>query len=305
MIGTLVEVVVDLVGVVDDDLCERIDVAVVAEMQRLEAIFSLFDDASELERWKRRELEHPGPELATALAEAFAWQARSAGAFNVAARPLQRLWREAAERGGRPADGEVDAVVASIATPPYRVQDDGRIAVVADLAGVDLNAFAKGWVVDRALAVGLGIVADAGLSPDAARLLVSAGGDLRHQGPSPDRIGIEHPLRPYDNEPPIATVSLWNGALATSGGARRGVRVGDVWHSHVVDPRTGRPADHLASISVIADDAATADVVATIAGLEPAGRALEAAESYGAAALVVTVEGEQLASAGWRSLSPD
>jgi thiamine biosynthesis lipoprotein len=62
----------------------------------------------------------------------------------------------------------------------------------------------------------------------------------------------------------LFTIRLANGAIATSGQARRGFRVGGRWYGHCLDARTGMPIEHLASVSVIAPTAMLADVLATV-----------------------------------------
>ncbi len=111
---------------------------------------------------------------------------------------------------------------------------------------LNLNAIAKGLIVDRASHQAI---------RTAKRVIISGGGDIRHLGAGSATVGIEHPDRPYDNVAPFRQVSISNQGLATSGIARRG--------THVTDPRTGHPVNHITSASVIATDAMTADVLAT------------------------------------------
>ena len=147
---------------------------------------------------------------------------------------------------------------------------------------VDLNAIAKGYIADRAVAVAL--------AAGAGGVLVNLGGDLVHAGPQPVMVAIEDPATPWDNAAPLTRVPLRDAALATSGTAHRG--------RHLVDPRTGRPAEGVLQASVIAADACSADALATaVFVLGPdAGRAL--VEQSGAACLVVGRDGV-VASASW------
>ena len=71
------------------------------------------------------------------------------------------------------------------------------------------------------------------------------------------------------NAPPLTKVAIAGQGLATSGSARRGFRIDGRWYSHVIDPRDGWPVDRVASATVIAPDAATADVVATLLSVLP------------------------------------
>ncbi|HOB06218.1 MAG TPA: FAD:protein FMN transferase [Propionibacteriaceae bacterium] len=147
---------------------------------------------------------------------------------------------------------------------------------------LDLDAIAKGYIVDRAAVA----VATAG----AWSVLVNIGGDLVHQGPVPVEVGIEDPRTPYDNAPPLTTVKLAGRALATSGIARRG--------QHIRDPRTGQPSTATLSVTVIADSALVADALATVTGVLGLAAAQPILTSHAAEALVVTAEGVA-ATPGW------
>ncbi len=147
---------------------------------------------------------------------------------------------------------------------------------------LDLDAIAKGYIVDRAVAA----VSAAG----AWSVLVNIGGDVVHQGPLPVVIGIEDPRTPYDNAPPLTRVRLAGRALATSGTARRG--------EHIRDPRTGLPSTETLSVSVIAATGLLADALATVTGvlgLDAAGTILA---DQDADALVVTAAGVRT-TPGW------
>lgn len=115
---------------------------------------------------------------------------------------------------------------------------------------LDPSAMVKGWALDRA--------ADRLTEAGTGRFCLNAGGDVRvGRGPAdaPDerwRVGIRHPWQP---DRLAAVVEVADGGVATSGRYERG--------AHIVDPRTGRPAGGLASVTVVAPDLATADAYST------------------------------------------
>jgi len=292
LLGTVV--VVDVHGP-DDSVAAAADRAVVEEIRRLQAVFDIFNAASELSRWKRGEVARPSDELRAVLGAARDHQVASGGRFNPSVGVLVSLWRTAEHTGIEPDDALLRATAAGIADPPYRVVD-GDVVVDGAISGIDLNAFAKGWIVDRAVEAALATVGDL------AGVVVNAGGDLRHHGGAPLVVGVENPLRPYDNEPPIDAVRVQDGGLATSGRARRGHQVGERWRAHVIDPRTGRPVDDVASITVVAADTATADVTATILGVIPPLEAVREADAAGIACLVVGADGSVRSSRAWQEL---
>ena len=161
--------------------------------------------------------------------------------------------------------------------------------------GLDLGGIAKGMAVDAALAALQTVGIDAAL--------VNAGGDLAVLG------------RPLSGESwPIAvptragtqTVTLQHGALATSGVARRRWRQGEQEHHHLLDPRTGEPAQSgLWSVSVGAATCAQAEVAATVAcvlGLEAGAAFLHA---HGLAGLLIHESGAWQTVGGWPAPTGD
>lgn len=286
LIGTVVELRIDAPDAAADE-ARRLDDIVVAEMARLERVCSAYDPASELSRWRRGEVHEPSADFCAVMAAAHAHHVASGGVFNPWSGVIGEAWRIAAERGGQAPDDAVLAELAeSIREPRFMIDADGRPVATGDCSMLNLNAFAKGWIVDRALELGW-------VAGVARSLVVNAGGDLAHRGDPPVRVGVENPVRPYDNEPPLTTVELANAGMATSGRARKGFRIGDRWYSHVIDPRTGQPVDHVASVSVIASTAADADALATVLGILPPD------ESITVAALYVLPDGTILATAAW------
>lgn len=290
LLGTFVEVRIP--SALDATTAAMIDRAATTEMVRLQSVFSAFDRSSELERWKRGEVPIPSEDFSRAMQSALDWQLRSEGRFNTAAGVVTQLWMRAEVTGTVPTEGALAAAASSIAQPRFAIDEHGRPHPVGDCSGINLNAFVKGWIVDRASE-------SARTVAPSTDILVNAGGDLRHAGSTPIRIGIENPLRPYDNEPPVSIVRLCNAGLATSGRARRGFRIDGAWYSHIVDPRSGHTEDHHASISVIAPDAATADVLATVAGLMTADEALSYTQALGCACFLIDPDGSMRANSAW------
>ena len=257
LLGTNVEIRVDAVAGSDDE-AERLaafaEDAAVQEMVRLQDVFSVFDPGSELSRWRAGGTDAVSEELGACLSAAARWWQVSGGAFHPASAPLRALWLAAEASGEVPADDVLSDAVAGLATLPFSVRA-GRVERVGDCAGVDLNAIAKGYIVDRA-------VATAERLPGVVDVLVNAGGDLRHEGDRTLTVGVENPAD--RSGPPSAVVELSGGALATSGSVHRGFRIAGTWYGHVLDPRTGRPVDGRPSTTVRARDAMTADAVATV-----------------------------------------
>lgn len=115
---------------------------------------------------------------------------------------------------------------------------------------LDPSGYVKGWAVR--------VASDMLVSAGAVNHLVDAGGDIQTRGrPGPDtawEVGIRHPWQPTKICAVVVGTDL---AVATSGTYERG--------RHVLNPRTGRPADQLRSVTVVGRDLGLADAYATTA----------------------------------------
>jgi thiamine biosynthesis lipoprotein len=122
---------------------------------------------------------------------------------------------------------------------------------------LDLGGIAKGWAADRA-ARQLGVYGPA---------LVDAGGDIAVSGPMAD--GQPWPIEVADPADPIGQLELLMlpaGGVATSGRDYRRWRQGAAWQHHILDPRTGHPAEtDVLSATVIAPSAREAETAAKVA----------------------------------------
>lgn len=304
VLGTVVEFSFEVTGSGDragDDRAGTVADALFGEVDRLQAVFSAFDDGSELSRWRSGDLpaaEMSG-EFADLMGHVLFWHRWSDGLFNPLTGELSAVWAEAEAEDRDPDPERLSAIASSISDPRF-VMVDGRPVPTGDCSRLNLNAVAKGWIVDRALAA----ITDR--FDDIDNLLVNAGGDLSHRGSGTARVGIENPQRPYDNEPPLTVIEISNEAVATSGATRRGFRVGARRIGHVLDPRSGQPAERSTSVSVVAPSAMVADVVATPAGILAPEAALElvdgaeATAGLAVAALIVDRNGTCHPSRRWR-----
>ena len=130
----------------------------------------------------------------------------------------------------------------------------GRIWMPPGLQ-LDLGGIAKGWIAEKAAGI---------LSEYAPVCAVNAGGDMFLVGLPQDQvswdIGLEDPRQP---ERDLATLKIRPGALATSSITKRTWTQGNLPRHHLIDPRSGAPAEtDWLSMTVIAPHATTAEVYA-------------------------------------------
>jgi thiamine biosynthesis lipoprotein len=262
----------------------------VAEIARLERIFSLFDPASELSRLNRDgALTAPSHDLRLLLAESQRFGTLSRGAFDVTVQPLWRLLAEHFARPGHdPAGPSERRVAAARALVDFRNIDlaRGRVAFLRPGMAVTLNGIAQGYITDK--------VADLLRNGGFDNVLLQLGETRALGRPAPDRpwrvslAGTAH----------AKTVDLVNQAVAaSSGAAARFDSAGR--HHHLFDPATGASAAGASAVTVIADRATTADGLSTALAVAPpeAGEALLRAAGP-ARALVVLADGTMRALGG-------
>ncbi len=132
---------------------------------------------------------------------------------------------------------------------PRDVRHEGCDFVTEAAQVVDVGAAGKGLLVDMVAA----LLRRAGLTAH----VVDASGDMRHAGPEPLAVGLEHPQAPREV---IGVANLRGRALCASAITRR--CWGDGLH-HVIDARTGEPTRDVIATWVVADDAMVADGLAT------------------------------------------
>ena len=255
-LGTLVELVVR------DPDATRARTAIeagFAEIERLEELLSEWRDTSEL---SRLDAAPPGgwvalsPETADALRAALRIGAASGGAFDPTVLPLVRLWGFAGGPNRVPSDREIAATLSRVGLDQVEIDARApRARRLHDGVELGLGGIGKGFIADRVLA----LLRAAGV-PAA---MVAASGDFAFVGGTtlrPWPLGLEDPDRPGEG---MAELALLSGALSTSAATHRFFESGGRRFHHILDPRTGRPAEGVKSVTVVAEAATETDAFAT------------------------------------------
>lgn len=293
VLGTALEV---QIRAASSQQASQAEAAILTEIDRLEAIFSRFYPDSELNRWQAAGQEMPiSPELSELLRLSQGWQTRTLGAFNPAAEALVGLWKKHAKIATLPSRAEIEAIRVQLGAPLWQLSPDGQRARKLGSVSLNFNAIAKGYIADSACQA-------ARATQGVEEVLVNIGGDLRHWGQQPIQVAIEDPFSRADNAPPIARIQVMNQAVASSGRSRRGFQIGNQWFSHLIDPRSGVPVEQVVGASVIADDCATADVLATAFSVLEPQQSLALAESLPrVGCLLTTQQGDRYANRFWQN----
>lgn len=272
--------------------------AALAEIDRLEAILSGYQPTSEFSRWAatRDQPVRVSADLLTVLGLFDTWRDRTAGALDAAAEGAGRLWQRAAAEHRRPDTAELEAVVAAARETHWRLDRAGGTATRLTTAPLRLNSFAKGYILDRAVAAAIA-------AGHLAGAVINLGGDLVVRGAEAGTVTVTDPAAAAENDAPLVSLRIRDRAVATSGDYRRGVDIGGRHYSHLIDPRTGRPAEAVRSATVVAATATEAGALATaLAVMDPSEGQRLAAQFPDAAYLLVLPDGRRLSSPGWHDL---
>lgn len=252
----------------DKSLLAELRTAVENRLEEINRQMSHYRPDSELSRFNRSPSTAPFPvssELAQVVRHAVDWARQSEGAFDPTILPLLQLWGfgPGGRRGRLPADEEIAAARRRCGYRHLRVTAADELQKDIPDLQLDLGAIGKGYAADQ--------IARLLRARGYTNLFVSVSGEIVALGSNaegrPWRIGIERPeYDPRRSRRLSAVIELSGRAVSTSGGTHQFFRddAGRI-HPHILDPRTGRPVQHrLASVTVVAPEALTADAVATI-----------------------------------------
>ncbi|WP_231943703.1 DUF2271 domain-containing protein [Aeoliella mucimassa] len=268
-----------------------------AEIDRLNLVLSSYTAESELSQFaalENGESMRVSKDLAEALDLSEQWTTTSQGVYNPAVELLTQQWTEAAKEGTLPTEEALSSVVQEVEQTQWRVMKALRRATRTGNAPLCLNAIAKGMILDRAAEK---VIAS---SKDVTGVMLNIGGDIRVAGELTVPVAIADPKNDAIGAPAAATFPLTAGAVATSGDSERGWTIDDKHYSHLIDPRTGKPATQIVSAAVMAQDAATADVLATICSILPPEESMELIRSIPRVECrLETVDGKVTTTKGW------
>lgn len=237
---------------------KRVSDLVIAEVERLEALYSRYRDTSFLSKINRRAAEggtiELDPETAQILNYAQACYAASDGMFDITSGILRRAWRF--DRNEPPDPALIESLLDRVGWHKL-TWDPPNLSFPVPGMEIDFGGIVKEYAVDSAATL-----CKAEGVPNA---VVNLGGDIRIVGPrgdgSPWRVGIRHP-RQADGM--VQTLSIREGALASSGDYERCIVFDGVRYGHILNPRTGWPVRHMAAVSVLGDLCVVAGSASTI-----------------------------------------
>lgn len=248
LMGTLVEVTSE------DPRAHKI---IFQEFKKIESIVNLFDPKSELSLLNKSGDLSVSPELFEVLQAAEKFYGLTDGAFDVTIGPVSILWKKAVRTSQMPSKEEVSSALGEVGFGNIYLNAETRQVKFLKMGTkIDLGGIAEGFALDRSVAQ----LKAAGISS----ALINAGGDMYCLGQlrgRPWQVAIQDPrvLKKL-----VVKIELADRALATSGDYEQFFIFENKRYSHIINPKTGYPADTgIVSATVNAPDALTADVLST------------------------------------------
>ncbi|HVW39043.1 MAG TPA: FAD:protein FMN transferase [Pirellulales bacterium] len=244
----------------NDAVVEALDL-----VDRLEDQLTVYRDTSEIAAINRRAAAEPvavESRLFALLERAAELHRQTQGAFDITSGPLSKVWGFYRRQGAMPGESDLVAALESVGSQ-FLELDSAAQSVRFKRPGLELNlgAIGKGYALDRAAETMLG----AGICDflwHGGQSSILARGSAATQGAEEPGwlVGVRHPMRP---EKQIIEIRLCNRALGTSGAGTQFFRHRGKRYGHIIDPRSGWPAEGVISTTVLAPTAAEADALAT------------------------------------------
>ena len=261
--------------------------AAITEIRRIETLMTTWRPDSEISKINAAAGKSSitvSDETLSIIKDSIHTSAISEGTFDITFHTLHGLWKFDEDLDPHPpADKDIKGRLPFVGYKNILVDDAKKTVKLAkDRTQIGLGGIAKGYAVDRAVAV----LDKVGLTS----FFVQAGGDLFARGKKPDgtewQAGIRDP-RGAENKW-FAKVPLSDHAFSTAGDYERSYVVGGKRFHHIIDPRTGYPATACRSVTIWATSALVADEIDDAVFILGPKKGLELVESVeGVGAVIV------------------
>ena len=225
------------------------------EIERLDALWSISSSDGDIARLNTDKQATLSDDTIALLKRAQEISASTGGLFACTIEPVMEAWGFTNGNYTVPDDATLQSLLAHVDDTQIAI-DGNTVTIPADVK-VDLGGIAKGFTSDRVMEL---FSADGVTSG-----IISLGGNVQTLGTKPDgslwRVGIQDP---DDSSGIIATIEVADKAVITSGGYQRYFEQDGTTYHHIIDPRTGMPADSgLTSVTIVSDDGTLADGLST------------------------------------------
>lgn len=278
-------------------------------VDRLEEQMTVFRNTSEISQINRFAGEravHIEPRLFQLLLRAAQLHRDTEAAFDITSGPLTKVWGFYRRAGAIPEAAHLVEALGCVGSEWLEFDEAAHtIRFLKPGMEINLGAIGKGYALDRVAELMLASGIDNFLWHGGQSSVLARGGcGLQSIGTQGWIVDLRHPLRPDRS---IVEIHLHDRALGTSGAGTQFFRHGGRRYGHILDPRSGWPAEGVYSATVVSDTAADADALATALYVLGPQRAVEWCQRHPQVGLWMFVPGHsgksvELVTAG---LAPD
>ena len=262
------------------------------EIIRIEGLMSPEEESSEI-----YVLNHSGtswvnlsPETIYVLKKSLYYSEISGGCFDPTVKPLVDMWMKKVKTQGKiPDPTDLSDELELVGWENLVIdEENGWARFLKEGMQVTLGGIAKGYAIDRACEV----LEKSGVK----QALVDVGGDIRTIGAKSWTVAIQHPRQESEW---LGIIELENEAVATSGDYRRFFFLGSTRIHHIINPKTGYPAEACMSVTVVTENCIDADALSTTVFVMGPDDGKELLDFLGIKGLIVTSDGQTITSNSW------
>lgn len=234
-------------------------------IKQLDGLFSATDSKSEIYTSNHNGSANISATTADLVSQALGLCQRTDGALDITIYPVIRSWGFTTDNMQVPDSVQLETLLSSVDYSRVSVSDG--ILVLPEGAMIDLGAVAKGYCGDQLAA----IMRESGVTC----ALMCLGGNIHTVGTKPDgepwRVAVQDPILA---DQMLGVLSVEDQAVVTSGGYERYFEQGGQTYWHIIDPKTGYPAQsRIVSVTVVGDNGLLCDALSTalfVMGLDAA-----------------------------------
>ncbi|RJP25117.1 MAG: FAD:protein FMN transferase [Candidatus Omnitrophota bacterium] len=234
---------------------------VLDEIDRIESMMSIWKETSELSQVNRRAAQEPvrvsGEIFALARLGKQIYE-ETGGAFDLTSTPLSRCWGFFSRHGRIPEPEKINEALACVGMQHVTLDEEEQ-TIFFEQEGIELTpaSIGKGIALDCAIAIAKEHGLNNVLINGGCSSVISAG------APAWKDAWQFHVRNPFDENHPLGMVNLKNRGFSSSGSKEQHFIHEGKMYGHILDPRTGWPADEAVSVNVIAPTAARAEALST------------------------------------------
>ena len=229
-----------------------------AEIQRLDELLSTGNEESEIAQLNQNKSATLSEDAGYLVERALELNKETGGAFDIAIYPVMEAWGFPTQNYQVPTADTLESLL-KLADASQIIYDENsrKISFGREGMKIDLGGIAKGYTSSR--------IMDIYKENNISSGLVNLGGNVQALGTKPDgskwRVAVQSP---DDTEDYLGILSVEDKAVITSGGYERYFEQDGKTYHHIIDPKTGYPAENgLTSVTVVSEDGTLADGLST------------------------------------------